>query len=351
MPTLTAGKPVPLSTVPALPAHSFSKAGMGQGPSRGRRSLPAGLKEVVDLRLVRCFVAVAEAGSVTSAAQELYASQPSLSRQLHRLEREIGLVLFRPVDGRLVLTSAGRELLPRARTLLATATAVRSFARDIACGAITAVQITASAVTAYDVLAPFIAAASPDLPPLAVRSVEQGQVYESLDADADLVVDEDIPPGHLAVSVLTRRTVHAFVPAANHLADRGSVTLAELVNHELILPNLKRNVRQIIDGAAAQEGLVYRSAGEYDCPPVAMAHAAAGRGVAVGCADPAFDLVPVAVTTATGPMTAPLFASWLADHHAAAALADLAAGLSHHLVGGHGLSPAVPEGIRGVAGD
>ncbi|WP_395729031.1 LysR family transcriptional regulator [Nakamurella sp.] len=305
-----------------------------------------GPKHTVDLRLLRCFVAVADAGSVTAAAQELYVSQPSLSRQLHRLEREIGLLLFRPVDGRLVLTSAGRELLPRARTLLATATDVQSFAGDIACGAITTVQITASAVTAYDVLAPFIASASRDLPPLAVRSAEAGQVYASLDGNADLVVDEDIPPGHLAVSVLARRTVHAFVPATHDLAANGSVTLTELVGHALILPDRRRHVRHIIDEATTHAGLVYRTAEEYDCPPVGMANAAAGRGVAVGCGEPAFDLVPVPVMTAAGRMTAPLFASWLADHHAAATLADVAAGLSDHLVSGLGSGPGDAGGFR-----
>lgn len=301
---------------------------------------------MVDLRLLHCFVAVADAGSVTAAAQELYVSQPSLSRQLHRLEREIGLVLVRPVDGRLVLTSAGRELLPRARTLLATATDVQTFAVDIACGAITAVQITASAVTAYDVLAPFIATAPRDLPPLAVRSADAGQVYASLDADADLVVDEDVPPGHLAVSVLTRRSVRAFVPATHDLARNGSVTLTELVEHALILPNRRRHVRHIIDEATAHAGLVYRTAEEYDWPPVAMANAAAGRGVAVGCGDPAFNLVPVPVMTTAGPMTAPLFASWLADHHAAATLAELAAGLSDHLVNRSGSTPAGPDDVQ-----
>ncbi len=314
--------------------------------SRGRSSRTVGPRHVVDLRLLRCFIAVADAGSVTAAAQQLYVSQPSLSRQLHRLEREIGLVLFRPVDGRLVLTSAGRELLPRARTLLATATDVQSFAGDIACGAITAVQVTASAVTAYDVLAPFIASAWRDLPPLAVRSAEAGQVYASLDGDADLVVDDDIPPGHLAVSVVTRRTVYAFVPATHDLAANGSVTLTELVEHALILPNRRRHVRHIIDEATAHAGLVYRTAEEYDWPPVAMANAAAGRGVAVGCGHPAFGLVPVPVMTPDGRMTAPLFASWLADHHAVATLVDLAASLSDYLISGPGCRPPDAGGTR-----
>ena len=325
----------PPGTAPAPPAappvHRRQTSIPAEKPRRGGSGGSAGLRPMVDLRLLRCFVAVAEAGSVTAAAQDLYVSQPSLSRQLHRLGREAGLVLFRPVDGRLVLTSAGRELLPRARTLLATASDVQSFAGDIARGAVTAVQLIATAVTAYDVLAPFIAGSSSDGPPLAVRSAEAGQVYAALDAGADLVVDEDIPPGHLAVAVLARRGVHAFVPATHDLAGNGLVTVTELVEHELILPNLRRHVRHVFDEAITHAGLVYRTVADYDCPPVALATAAAGRGVAVGCGKSAFDLIPVPVVTSAGPMTAPLFASWLTDHHAAAALAVLAAGLSDHL--------------------
>lgn len=324
---------------------------MGEAISFGRSAPGNGFGDTVDLRLLRCFVAVADAGSVTAAALELYVSQSSLSRQLHRLQRDIGLVLFRPVDGRLVVTSAGRELLPRARALLARGTAIRSFARAIASGAITTVQIAASAVNACEVLAAFIAAAPVGLPPLSVRSAEAGQLYEALDGDADLVVDENVPPGHLAVTVLARRPLRAFVPTTHDLAGNESVTLTELVEHELILPDAKGHVRRIIDGAIADEGLVYRTAGEYDCPPVAMANAAAGRGVAVGCGDPAFDLVQLPVMTAGGPMTAPLFASWRADHHAASILADLAAGLSDYLVSQHGLITVDDlDGGRSVGG-
>ncbi|HET9647410.1 MAG TPA: LysR family transcriptional regulator, partial [Microlunatus sp.] len=77
----------------------------------------------MELRTLRYFVAVADAGSVNAAAQRLHLTQPSLARQLHRLERRLNLTLLEPQGGRLVLTSAGRAFLPHVRDLLAQADA------------------------------------------------------------------------------------------------------------------------------------------------------------------------------------------------------------------------------------
>lgn len=294
----------------------------------------------MDLRLLRCFVAIADAGSVTAAAHELYISQPTLSRQLHRLEREIDLVLFRPLDGRLVITPAGRELLPRARRLLAGSAAVRAFARDIAAGAIGAVHVAAPAAALHDVLATFIAAAPRCVPPLTVRLTNAEKLYAALDGDADLAVGANAPPAHLAVRVLARLPVRAHVPATHRLAANESVTLAELVEHELLLPDRQQHIRRVLDVATAEEGLVYQMAGEFESSLVAMANAAAGRGVAVACGDPAFDLVPLHVVTTRGPMTARLFAAWRIDHHASSTLVDLATELSEFMVDRYGLGVA-----------
>lgn len=290
----------------------------------------------MDLRLLRCFVAVADAGSVTAAAQNLYVSQPTLSRHLHRLEREIDLVLFRPCDGRLVITAAGRELLPRARKLLTGAMAVRAFAREIAAGTIGDVHVAAPAVTLHDVLAPFIAAAPPDLPPLTVRSIDAEKLYAAVDGDADLAVGANAPPAHLAVRVLARLPVRAYVPINHRLADKGSVTLTELIEHDLLLPDRQQHIRRDLDVIVAEEGLVYRTAGEFESSLVALANAAAGRGVAVASSDPAYDLVPLHVITNQGPMAAQLFAAWRIDHHAPTALADLATALSEYLISRYG---------------
>ncbi|WP_243232772.1 LysR family transcriptional regulator [Microbacterium sp. CIAB417] len=79
----------------------------------------------MNLEQLRGFVAVAEKGHFTRAAEALHIAQPSLSRQIATLENEVGGDLFHRARGNITLTSAGETLLPRARRMLADAEAIR----------------------------------------------------------------------------------------------------------------------------------------------------------------------------------------------------------------------------------
>ncbi len=73
----------------------------------------------MEVHQLRYFVATAEAGSVSRAALRCHVAQPSLSQQLRRLEETLGTELFDRQARGVVLTDAGRALLPRARRILA----------------------------------------------------------------------------------------------------------------------------------------------------------------------------------------------------------------------------------------
>ena len=84
----------------------------------------------MDLRLLRYFVAVAEELSFTRAAQVVHTAQPSLSRQIRKLEDEIlQTALFRRDKRHVELTEAGRVFLPEAKLILAAAERAVSVAR------------------------------------------------------------------------------------------------------------------------------------------------------------------------------------------------------------------------------
>src|SRR5882762_2029161 len=86
----------------------------------------------VELRHLRYFVAVAEAGSLTVAAHKLHTSQPSLSRQIRDLEDEVGAQLLTRSARGIELTPAGRAFLNHARSVLSHVEAGAGAARRVA---------------------------------------------------------------------------------------------------------------------------------------------------------------------------------------------------------------------------
>ncbi|GGX65760.1 LysR family transcriptional regulator [Streptomyces minutiscleroticus] len=83
-------------------------------PDRPRAALPAHLEP----RLLRAFLAVADELHFTRAAARLYVAQQALSRDIRRLERELGTVLFVRTTRQVALTADGERLLPYARRVL-----------------------------------------------------------------------------------------------------------------------------------------------------------------------------------------------------------------------------------------
>ena len=83
------------------------------------------------LQQLTYFLAAAEHGSFSAAAQSLFMAQPSLSDQIRRLEAELGVSLFTRVGRGLELTEAGRLFLPHASRTLATAREASESVREV----------------------------------------------------------------------------------------------------------------------------------------------------------------------------------------------------------------------------
>lgn len=82
----------------------------------------------IELRHLRCFIAVADAGQISAAAQGMHLAQPALSQTIRQLERELDVALFERHPRGVRLTPAAEDLLPHARA------AIRSSEDVIAAG-------------------------------------------------------------------------------------------------------------------------------------------------------------------------------------------------------------------------
>ncbi|MBK5104948.1 MAG: LysR family transcriptional regulator [Burkholderiales bacterium] len=85
----------------------------------------------MELYQLRSFVAVAEVGHLTRAAEKLHVSQPAVSAQIKALEDELDLALFERTSSGMALTRAGERLLADAEKVLAAAQAMRNEAKAL----------------------------------------------------------------------------------------------------------------------------------------------------------------------------------------------------------------------------
>ncbi len=287
------------------------------------------LLSMVDTRLLRYLVAVADAGSVSRASRTLDISQPSLSRQLRVLEDRLGLQLFVRAPGPLQLSAAGRDFLPIARDLLIRHERALSTARGMSTGSVERLTIAAAATTIADVLAPFIAGRADTALRFAISEAPADCAYEAVQAGgADLALSITAPPAHLANVHVADFYLYAYVPVTHSWASRSCIVLAELAGPPLIFTPSSGSFHVLIP-ALERARLPYVLADPVPIPRVALALAAAGHGIAVLSDDPAFGLHALQITsTDGGPLTVPLFASWDPSHYGVPLMERLARDLS-----------------------
>lgn len=290
----------------------------------------------MELRTLRYFVAVAEQGSLSAAAEVVLVTQPALSRQLRAFERELGLALFRRPGRALVLTAAGREFLPVAREVLHQADRARRTAADLAAGRLGTLTISAPITTVTDVIAPFLATFTRHDPVPTVVVADGPAALAALDRDTDLAVVTRAPNRPLVGLRLAVLPVFASVPPTHPWAGRSGVELGELAKEPLVVLDRSFRPRQLLDEAFTAADLIGASRLECGSPQVAQALAAAGRGVAVVSDDPRFGLVSLPIRLDGGLLQIRLFGAWRPDHHAAATVAQLAARLGEFVASRYG---------------
>jgi DNA-binding transcriptional LysR family regulator len=195
------------------------------------------------LRQLEYFVAVAEAGTVTAAADRVHLSQSAMSTALADLERLLGVQLLVRHHARgVTLTPAGEELLIAARELLRQAEDLESAAHAFGEGLVGRVRLGCFAILSPYLLPPLLAAVDRELPGLEVEPVE-----ESLDGVGaglregrfELAVTYDLGLGAgFDCQPLLAVQPYALLPADHRLRSDDAVGLADLADEPFVLLDL-----------------------------------------------------------------------------------------------------------------
>ncbi len=241
----------------------------------------------MELRHLRYFIAVAEAGSLTVAAQQtLHTSQPSLSRQIRDLEEEVGTQLLTRRARGIDLTPAGRAFLEHARSVLAQVETATEAARRVAhptkprfsMGFLTghestwmpeALRLLRDELPNIDVII-----SSQYSPPLA-NALLKGTV----DA-AFLRRERDVP--ELAFRLLVKEPLVVVLPSDHHLAARKTLSPRDLVGETFVAVSHTAPVlRAVIDDYLKRSGIHITPAHETEHVVMGVSLIASTGGVAL----------------------------------------------------------------------
>ena len=190
--------------------------------------LPADL----DLRLVRYFTVVAAHRHFGRAAAELLIAQPSLSRQVQRLEQQLGARLFDRTPRGTELTEAGQVFLPQARALLGTAAQAAAVTRAAAQPSRVTIGYTAGIIVTPAVRA--LRRAHPDADTRSLH-LEWNDARAALtEHRADAVVTRlPLATDGLRVTILYDEPRLLLVPLGHRLAGKESVTLDDIADEPI----------------------------------------------------------------------------------------------------------------------
>jgi DNA-binding transcriptional LysR family regulator len=241
----------------------------------------------VELRQLELFVATAEEGHFGRAAERSNIVQSGLSASIRSLERELGTRLFNRTTRRVELTESGRALLPEARRVLAATASAREAVADV--------EGLERGTLSLGIMQSLVAVRLPALlarfhslhPAIDIRLRQAGaglllqDVREGRLELAFASFPDETPPAGLVGHELLNETM-TLACAANHpLAEKASVSLADLRGEDFVDGHQDWGMRIANDRAFAAAGLDRHVAFEINDLQTILDLVADGLGVAI----------------------------------------------------------------------
>lgn len=227
-------------------------------------------------RLLRYFLAVAQELHFGRAAARLYISQPSLSNQIHNLERALGTDLFLRNSRQVALTPAGRALLEEAPPALAALERAAERARLAGAGIAGTVRLGYAPMAGYETLGAILTAVENDSPNVTVIASE---FFSSEIPGRVLAGEQDVglalfpkPMRGVRSRPIRMEPLALLVGKHHRLADSDPIPVASLADETLLLfpRELAPGYYDRVVAACEQSGFQPQVRAFTDPPPQAM---------------------------------------------------------------------------------
>jgi DNA-binding transcriptional LysR family regulator len=192
----------------------------------------------MDIRQLKYFIAVAEEQHVGRAAERLHISQPPLTRQIHALEEELGILLFNRTKWGVTLTDAGEYLLDHARNIKSHVDLVKEHAKQAGKGRIGRMDVGVFGSAMLNIIPEILntfTARHPDVK-VVLHTLNKGRQIEALHRRQIMVAFERYIPESkgLRIETIYSEPLCVALNARNPLADLTSIDLAQLCDEPII---------------------------------------------------------------------------------------------------------------------
>lgn len=238
----------------------------------------------MELRHLRYLRSVVRLGGVGRAAEHEHVSQPSISKQLRLLEREVGVRLFDRAGRNLVPTRAALLLAEAAERILDDLATTLSAARSLGEGLRGELRICATETVTGSLLPSVLAGLRERGPELQLMVEMHGtdEAVQRLLADEfDIaVVVLPLADSRLEQGVVFEEAIRLVAPASHPWAGRGTVALTDaLTEPSLLLSMHGRGLRALLEREAQARGLTLHSPVEMRSQQALLGLVAAGAGI------------------------------------------------------------------------
>jgi DNA-binding transcriptional LysR family regulator len=237
----------------------------------------------MDLKQLRYFKAVAEAGGFSAASRQLHVAQPALSVAVRKLEQELELTLLHRGDRRISPTVEGEVLLGHARQLLAKVEAAELEMRELRGLTKGEVRVGIPGMLGSYFFPPILMGFKHRHPNLRLSVFEQGtlhlqQMIHDGELDLGVIVADELPPD-LETRYLTREEMVACVPVDHPFASRRCIGLTEFLEQDLVVFKPGYFHREFIDRVSKQVEQAPHIAFETNLIPLTKAIVRQGFGI------------------------------------------------------------------------